>query len=378
MIGFGAILVLSAFFVMSLKKNWKSRLTVPFIIFLFIGLDFSVFFVGGLNTSQALLMFLVLCAALLMVRKKQRLLIVSFAALNLLALIVLEYLYPSIRVINTNMSEVLLSSHIVIALTFTVGAFMIILFVNSFDQANELIIRQNELLERKAQEVEEQNLKLREQTSEILQQQAVIEHKNQELVQQSEDKFYQIFETTPNAITISRLADGVLLDANKSVTELLGYERKELLGKSSLELDLFADPKEREYLANTLIDAGEVLYRRFMFRRKDETTGHAVYSARIIELASTQCILFIAEDVTSRLRTEAALKESFQKIESFARKNSHEVRAPLTRLMGLIEVLRTTDDEKERLFMLDEIDKSAKDLDSIVHEINLILETTRA
>ena len=57
--------------------------------------------------------------------------------------------------------------------------------------------------------------------------------------------------------------------------------------------------------------------------------------------------------------------------------NSHDVRAPLTRLMGLVELMKGSKDEGEQNLIREEIVNSAAELDRIIHEINEILETSQ-
>jgi len=44
---------------------------------------------------------------------------------------------------------------------------------------------------------------------------------------------------------ISRVVDGVILEVNESFVSLSGYDRDELIGKSTLLLDLYVDPAVR-------------------------------------------------------------------------------------------------------------------------------------
>ncbi len=67
-------------------------------------------------------------------------------------------------------------------------------------------------------------------------------------LQESEEKFRLAFHTGPDSTNLNRLEDGVYIDINEGFTKTMGYTRQEVLGKSSLELDIWADPEDRRRL----------------------------------------------------------------------------------------------------------------------------------
>lgn len=75
-------------------------------------------------------------------------------------------------------------------------------------------------------------------------------------------------------------------------------------------------------------------------------------------------------DITRQKQQTAALEVQNQKLMEIAWVQSHEVRAPLARIMGLVQLLSRFPDEKIDLKdSLDHILQSAKDLDQIVRKI---------
>ena len=55
-------------------------------------------------------------------------------------------------------------------------------------------------------------------------------------LRESEEKFRQLFQTSPNIIVISILEDGLIIDINDAGAGILGFEKKEMIGKTSIEL----------------------------------------------------------------------------------------------------------------------------------------------
>jgi PAS domain S-box-containing protein len=61
-----------------------------------------------------------------------------------------------------------------------------------------------------------------------------------------------VFETSPVAIAILKIDDGVFLDANQSFLDLTGWSREQLLGRTTGELALWPDPEHQQQLQEQL------------------------------------------------------------------------------------------------------------------------------
>ncbi len=134
--------------------------------------------------------------------------------------------------------------------------------------------------------------------------------RGEQRLRQSEEKFAKIFLTTPDVVVISREQNGLLLDVNPGFEVITGYTRIEAVGRTTLELGLWADPADRERLVTDLRLYGQVLYRDCTFRRKDGGLRAGSLSARPVMIEDESCLLFIMRDVTERRQAEAALRES--------------------------------------------------------------------
>ena len=80
----------------------------------------------------------------------------------------------------------------------------------------------------------------------------------EEALRRSEDKFAKAFRTSPDAININRMRDGQYLEINDGFTAMTGYTPAEVIGKTSLEINIWADPQDRARLAQALREHGEV------------------------------------------------------------------------------------------------------------------------
>ncbi|MCC6614948.1 MAG: PAS domain S-box protein [Anaerolineae bacterium] len=77
-------------------------------------------------------------------------------------------------------------------------------------------------------------------------------------LQQSEIRFASIFHGSPVSTSIARLSDGYIVDVNDATCELFGYTRDEMIGHTTLELGLWADPVGRSDLVKAITEQGRL------------------------------------------------------------------------------------------------------------------------
>jgi PAS domain S-box-containing protein len=129
----------------------------------------------------------------------------------------------------------------------------------------------------------------------------------------SEDRFRKAFETSPDAVNINRLKDGMYVSVNKGFTRITGYTPEEVVGKTSIELDIWVDKESRETLVKRIYEHGEVHNLLARFRMKNGDVRHAIMSASVIELDGQMHILNITRDVDERIKAEELVKKSEEK-----------------------------------------------------------------
>lgn len=129
-----------------------------------------------------------------------------------------------------------------------------------------------------------------------------------------EEKFFNAFHTSPDSININRLNDGLYIDINEGFTEMTGYTAEEVIGKTSLEINIWADPKDRERMVKGLRETGEVLNLEAPFRVKNGQTKICLMSAKIIKVNDENCVLSITRDISDRKLVEAKLNEQVEEL----------------------------------------------------------------
>ncbi|MHB8763265.1 MAG: PAS domain-containing hybrid sensor histidine kinase/response regulator [Deferrisomatales bacterium] len=132
-------------------------------------------------------------------------------------------------------------------------------------------------------------------------------------LRESEEKFRAAFLASPDAINLNRM-DGVYADINEGFTALTGYTRDDVIGVSSLDLQIWAVPADRERLVAGLRAAGGVRNLQSVFRCKDGSLKTALMSARVVSIRGEPHILSVTRDISERVRAEEAVRASEERL----------------------------------------------------------------
>jgi two-component system, cell cycle sensor histidine kinase and response regulator CckA len=144
----------------------------------------------------------------------------------------------------------------------------------------------------------------------------ISEHKKAEqALKESEEKYRLTFNSSPDAININRLEDGLFVDTNEDSMQLTGFTREDVIGRTSLEITLWHDPADRDELVRGLRERGFYENLEARFRRKDGSLTTALMSARVILLNDTPHIISITRDISDRKRAEAEREKLLSAIE---------------------------------------------------------------
>ncbi|HNX59686.1 MAG TPA: histidine kinase dimerization/phosphoacceptor domain -containing protein, partial [Spirochaetota bacterium] len=120
------------------------------------------------------------------------------------------------------------------------------------------------------------------------------------------------FETSPDAIGISRLNDGVYTDVNGGFTHLLGYTPEEVIGRSSVELELWTTEERKNLLFDDLLINGIVRDREIVIKKKGGRAVDALVSAARFNTGGEDCVIVIATDISRLKETESRLRKSVE------------------------------------------------------------------
>lgn len=114
----------------------------------------------------------------------------------------------------------------------------------------------------------------------------------QKSLESSELHYRTVFQTSPDAITITHLLDGKFVDVNRTFLAAMGYEPDELIGHTVHESNLWVNPCEREEFVKILLRQSHCRNLEARFRKKTGEIVSGIVSAAIIELDGVSWPLF--------------------------------------------------------------------------------------
>ncbi|MEW6129016.1 MAG: PAS domain S-box protein [Acidobacteriota bacterium] len=130
----------------------------------------------------------------------------------------------------------------------------------------------------------------------------------EEALRSSEAKFAKAFNASPLSMTIG--IEGRIIDANDTFLKNSGYSREEVIGHTTVELNIYEKPEDRFKIMRLLKEEGAIHNLEINFRVKSGELRTHLLSAEIIELDGQQGVLMVANDVTERKQVEEALRAS--------------------------------------------------------------------
>jgi PAS domain S-box-containing protein len=134
----------------------------------------------------------------------------------------------------------------------------------------------------------------------------------EETLRESEEKFAKAFRASPNLMSITTL-DGRIIDVNDAYCALASYSREELVGKSVLDFNVWADPEQRKAMVEQVRREGRARDLYVSLRTKSGEIRLLHFAAESIAIGGEQCLICVAKDVTEYRLAEEALRESERK-----------------------------------------------------------------
>lgn len=126
----------------------------------------------------------------------------------------------------------------------------------------------------------------------------------------SEAKFSGAFQCNPDGVAIMRLDNGNILDINAAGIKITGFTREETIGRSSLDLNLWAETEQRMVLFSRLKLEKTVSEFQWKMRTKAGDIRQCVVNGTVYEVGDDKYVLTVVRDITGQLLLEAQKSEA--------------------------------------------------------------------
>src|SRR3954447_5373281 len=127
-----------------------------------------------------------------------------------------------------------------------------------------------------------------------------------------EERFYKAFHANPAAMVISRVDTGEIVEANETFCTIYGFQRDEVIGRSSFDLRLWPTPEERGRLLEKFKAAGKLRNEEATVRTRSGEDRYVSIFTEFLDLADSKCVLSTLVDITDRKRAEEKLRYNEQ------------------------------------------------------------------
>ncbi len=177
-------------------------------------------------------------------------------------------------------------------------------------------------------------------------------------LKESEERYRQLFEGSPDAIILADIETGMLIDANSTACALLGRSLEEI---KQMHQTMLHPPSIEEIARATFLDHAEktkvkdiLLPIESIVLRSDGSEIPVEVLASTITISGRHALQGVFRNIADRKQTQEELLKAKEKAEAsdrlksaFLNNISHELRTPLNGIIGFSEMLAQSDSSEE-------------------------------
>ncbi|MEX0965918.1 MAG: PAS domain S-box protein [Bacteroidia bacterium] len=190
-------------------------------------------------------------------------------------------------------------------------------------------------------------------------------------LKESEQRYSDLFHLSPQPMWVYDVETLEFMDVNDAAVNQYGYSHQEFVNmtikaiRPKSEIPKMEKGVEQVRANDKLFSQGQYLH-----KKKNGKLIIVEIRSNIIYYNGRKAEIVLASDVTDRHKQIQAIEEQNKKLREIAWTQSHKVRAPVARIMGLLEILTDKDNTpSENNELLRYLMDSAKELDNIIREI---------
>lgn len=194
-----------------------------------------------------------------------------------------------------------------------------------------------------------------------------------EALEESERRYSELFHLSPQPMFVYEIETGLFIDVNEAAIAHYGYSEDEFLKMGVTDIR----PPEDVQIVQQILEERKKNPNRFFsgifnHRKKDGTIIKVEIQSNAIRFKGKFARVILANDITERFEYIQMIEMQNSKFREIAWIQSHLVRAPLSRIMGIIELILISQDDTQLVKdLIQHLSNSANELDKIIEEITL-------
>jgi PAS domain S-box-containing protein len=190
-------------------------------------------------------------------------------------------------------------------------------------------------------------------------------------LQESEQRYSDVFHFSPLPMWVADLTSLKFMDVNQATIVHYGYSREEFL---TMTLKDIRPPGEFPNMEKALIQAKSetagITHRQMVHRKKSGELMDIEIQLAPFKFKGVKTSIVIATDITERLLYIKAIEQQNEKLHAISWMQSHVIRAPLARVMGLIPMyIDPKATIKDKQLISEYLTQSANEMDEVIKSI---------
>lgn len=200
-------------------------------------------------------------------------------------------------------------------------------------------------------------------------------------IKKNETMFTKLFQNVPMAVVLLDEL-GKVNQVNQGFEQMFGYMMAELKGKNLNDFIVPEHLRNEGIDLNNIITASQVVSLETVRRhREGKMVNVILYGVPIMQENQTIGIYGVYVDITDRMKVEEELKIRNTELDNFVYKVSHDLRAPLSSILGLVNLAKLPGNTDNPMDYIDIIGSKVEHLDHFIgdvlsHSKNLKMEVT--
>ncbi|WP_051408446.1 PAS domain S-box protein [Sediminibacterium sp. C3] len=188
---------------------------------------------------------------------------------------------------------------------------------------------------------------------------------------EAKKRYSELFHLSPLPMWVYDIETLEFLDVNEAAEKHYGYTKEEFKKITLRDIrpkqDLPAFEKQLELARKTPRDFMSGVFRHI---KKDGEIIDVDVQSNYILYKGRHARVILVNDITDRLEYISAIETKNKELQDIAWLQSHVMRAPVAKIMGIIHLLQRLDlDEVEKSILLNDLNACASELDQVIHDI---------